>query len=310
MKWSVDFLRPGHIGPAFLRGRAFLRRNAWPAALAASLGVLAVCSGILFYRLNVLPGQSDRSASDARSLFRASSSAPQSPSSPAGFAVGQEYSFSALRAVNPDVKGWITIPGTAVDYPVLCPPAGRPDYYLTHDWERNETKYGSIFLYGSASGQKNVVLYGHSMKDGRMFAPLLQYTDAAFYSFHPTVRFQIGNDAADWKIFAVIKANTDPSQGVPFDYQKTRFASTKSLSDFLGGVRTRSVLSLPVDVKPSDSLLTLSTCSYEFEGFRTVVFARRVRPGESAEVRVAEASRNAHALYPDCWYGSAGKKPW
>lgn len=325
MKRLVNFLRPGRIGgavrrraarlwenalrPALLRGRAFLRRNAWPAALAASLGVSAVCSGILFYRLDVLPKQSDRSASDARSLFRASSSsAPQSSSSPAGSAAGQEYSFSALRAVNPDVKGWITIPGTAVDYPVLCPPSGQPDYYLTHDWERSETKYGSIFQYGAASGQKNVVLYGHSMKDGRMFAPLLQYTDAAFYGLHPTVRFQIGSDAADWKIFAVIKANTDPSQGVPFDYQKTRFASTKSLTDFLGGVRARSVLSLPVDVKPSDSLLTLSTCSYEFEGFRTVVFARRARPGESAAVNVAEVSRNADALYPDCWYGSAGKK--
>ncbi len=290
----------------------FRKQNAWRAVLSLSLSVFAVCSGILFYRLYVLPRRTDANLADARSLYRGSASAPQS-SSAGNSAPPQkqdEYTFSKLQALNPDVKGWITIPGTDVDYPVLCPPADSPDYYLTHDWKRDVSKYGSIYLFPPDPKQKNIILYGHSMKDGRMFAPLLQYARPDFYSLHPTILFRQGSDMAYWKIFAVIKTNTDPSQGQPFDYQKTRFASSKAFSDYLGQVRARSVLGLPVDLKTSDSILTLSTCSYEFDGFRTVIFARRVRPGENADVDISRASANDKALYPDCWYQKfGGEKP-
>lgn len=298
---------------AVLSAKTFFReQNAWHAVLSLSLGVFAVCSGILFYRLYVLPGRTDASLADARSLYRGFSSAPQSSSagSSAPPQKQDEYTFSKLQALNPDVKGWITIPGTAVDYPVLCPPADSPDYYLAHDWKRGASKYGSIYMFPADPKQKNIILYGHSMKDGRMFAPLLQYARPDFYSLHPTIQFRQGSGTACWKVFAVIKANTDPSQGQPFDYQKTRFASSKAFSDYLGQVRARSVLSLPVDLKTSDFLLTLSTCSYEFDGFRTVVFARRVRPGENADVDIPRVSANGKALYPDCWYQKfGGEKP-
>lgn len=319
MKFSVDFPRIARTGKAVLRkaglrGKAlFRRKNGWYAALFLSLTVLAVCSGLLFERLYVLPKQSDSALEDARSLYRSPS--PGRASSSAGSAAPQDdgYTFEKLQAVNRDVKGWITIPGTAVDYPVLCPPADSPDYYLTRDWKRDASKYGSIYMLPASAaqaGRKNIILYGHSMKDGRMFAPLLRYTDPQYYCLYPTILLQMGNEKAYWKIFAVIKANTDVSQGQPFDYQKTRFASTKAFSDYLKAVRLRSVLTLPVDLKTSDSLLTLSTCSYEFDGFRTVVFARRVRGGENTDVDASKVSANAGALYPDCWYQKfGGKKP-
>ena len=321
MRFSVDLSRAGQIRIVFQRAvsavRAlFRRKRAWYAVFFLGLGVFAACSGVLFYRLYILPRQADSAMDAARSLY-GGPAAPAGGSSSAGAAgagsAPQEgYTFAQLQAVNGDVRGWITIPGTAVDYPVLCPPAASPDYYLTHDWKRETTKYGSIYMLPSArgAGQKNTILYGHSMKDGRMFAPLLQYTRPEYYSLHPTVLFQLGNDRAYWKIFAVIKTNTDPSQGQPFDYQKTRFPSAKAFSDYLGQVRVRSVLTLPVDLKSSDSILTLSTCSYEFDGFRTVVFARRVRAGEDAGVDVSKVSANDKALYPDCWYRKfGGQKP-
>ncbi|QAT48636.1 class B sortase [Caproiciproducens sp. NJN-50] len=292
---------------------ASFRQNAWHAVFFLSLCAFAVCCGILFHRLYTLPKQSDEGLAKARSLYRgASSSVPQSSSSASFSSAPEEkkLSFSELQAANRDVKGWITIPGTAIDDPVLCPPKDRPDYYLTHDWEGNETKYGSIFLYSGSTSQKNIILYGHSMKDGRMFAPLLDYQEPRFYDLHPVIQFRLGNDTAAWKIFAVIKVNTDPSQGEPFDYQKTKFASPKDFSDFLGRVRIRSVLNIPVDLKTSDTLLTLSTCSYEFDGFRTVIFARRLRRGENASVDTPKVSENAGALYPDCWYAKfGGKRP-
>lgn len=252
---------------------------------------------------------------EARSLYQSSavSSAPRTDVQSAGKKEPAPTSFDGLKAINPDVAGWIALPDTVIDYPVLLAPADSPDYYLTHDWQHNETKYGSIFMLESglaAAGRKNTILYGHSMKDGRMFAALLKYESLSFYRSHPVVLFQEGNQKVYWKIFAVIKVNTEPSQGQPFDYQKPSFSSDDEFLNYLYQVRIRSIFNLPVDSGPSDRILTLSTCSYEFSGFRTVVFARQVRSSESADVDTGKAAKNKTVLYPDCWYQRfGGKKP-
>ena len=75
-------------------------------------------------------------------------------------------------------------------------------------------------------------------------------------------------------------------------------------------VLVRSIINTGVDVKPSDELLTLSTCSYEFKDARYVVVARKVRFGESATVDTSGATMNPTPLYPDIWYQLfGGTKP-
>ncbi|WP_411677963.1 class B sortase [Caproicibacter sp.] len=277
----------------------------------------AVCTQILISR-QILPSfRSKSDLAEARSCYRpaASSAATWTGSQsvpPAAEPKAAPDPFDQLKAVNRDVTGWITLPGTEIDYPVLLAPSGSPDFYLTHDWEKNETKYGSIFMLSSDSAGKqlkNTILYGHSMKDGSMFAPLLNYESLAFYRAHPVVLYQKGGKKACWKIFAVMKVNTDSAQGKPFDYQKTSFSCEEDFLEYLYQVRIRSVFKLPVDIKPSDDIITLSTCSYEFEGFRTVVFARRVRDSEKESVKGSEAVKNPEVLYPDCWYKRFGGEP-
>lgn len=287
-----------------------------------SILILIFCSGDLFFHLVVLPARADAGMAAARSLYRGPASPlptsilpPKTPaeSNSSSSDITEVPSFSQLRTLNPDVTGWITITGTVIDYPVLLAPKGSPDYYLSHDWERNTTKYGSIFMFPSATKateEKNTILYGHSMKDGRMFSILLQYDNIDFYRIHPLIQFQEGDEKADWKIFAVIKVNTDPSQGQPFNYQKRSFASANDFLNYLYEVRMRSIFNLPVDLKSSDDILTLSTCSYEFDGFRTVVLARRVRKDEDSSVDISKAGKNSQVLYPDCWYKKfGGTKP-
>ena len=268
--------------------------------------VFLVCAGVLVNDLLIQPAQSDRSAGTARSLYREpEGKTPSSQSNPT-------VSLAALQKVNPDVEGWITVPGTVIDYPVVCAPKSNEDYYLTHDWQKKDTKYGSIFSIGSAqpAAGENRILFGHSMRDGRMFAALLKFGSLDFYRSSPVFSYQDETGKAQWKVFAVIKTNTDPSQGEPFNYLKTSFVSPDDFLGFLYQVRIRSTLTTPVDLCASDEILTLSTCSYEFDGFRTVVFARRVRTGESAAVDTAKAAVNAQALYTDCWYKKyGGKKP-
>lgn len=288
----------------------------------ASLCVMLVCAAALVFLTVVQPARADAGIDAARAAYRgeevpasasaASSAAPGAGAASEAGAAPASGDLGALRKINGDVRGWISIPGTVIDYPVLLPPASSPDYYLHRDWRGEQSRYGSVFFDAGSGGAdaRNRVLYGHSMKDGRMFAALLHYAELGFYRAHPVVYLNGDGGRAAWKIFAVIKVNTDPSQGAPFNYRKTSFTSDDAFLEYLYGVRVRSVLDLPVDLSPSDPILTLSTCSYEFDGFRTAVLARRTRPGESESVETALASANARALYPDCWYLKyGGSKP-
>ncbi|HEX3025967.1 MAG TPA: class B sortase [Clostridia bacterium] len=182
---------------------------------------------------------------------------------------------------------------------------------MARDWKKQTSKYGSIFTDGSKTAAgTNKVLFGHSMKDGRMFADVLKYANLDFYRSAPILTYQEESEVSQWKVFAVIKTNTDASQGKVFDYLKATFPSSDNFLEFLYQVRLRSVLTLPVDIRPSDEILTLSTCSYEFDGFRTAVFARKIRAGESGSVQTSAACVNSKTLYPDCWYRKyGGTKP-
>ena len=154
---------------------------------------------------------------------------------------------------------------------------------------------------------KNLTLYGHNMNDGQMFAAILQYTDLEFYKSAPVIDFDLEGVEGKWKVFSVFKINTLPEQGEIFDYAQPDFEDDEAFTAFIEEMRSRSILNLPVDVNADDQLLTLSTCSYEFEEFRTVVVARRVREGEDATVDLDKAAYNPSPVYPDCWvqkYGS------
>ena len=84
-----------------------------------------------------------------------------------------------LQAENPDVVGWILIPGTDISYPLLQ--AENNEYYLKHAWDNQKNSCGSIFYdYRSNPSDWNSVIYGHNMRDGSMFAQLHQYKDSDF----------------------------------------------------------------------------------------------------------------------------------
>lgn len=80
--------------------------------------------------------------------------------------------------------------------------------------------------------------------------------------------------------------------------------------NYIYQVRARSIIDCPVDVNEDDTLVTLSTCAYDFDQFRFVVVARRVREGETAKVDTSTAKMASNPVYPDCWYEAyGGKKP-
>lgn len=199
--------------------------------------------------------------------------------------------FKKLAEINSDIKAWIFISGTVIDYPVLQR-EGNPDYYLFHNYKGERSRYGSIFVGGDCkidSNCKNIVLHGHNMRDGQMFAGILKFLDLDFYKQNPVVEFDTPLEKGDYKVFSAFKTNISPEQGYVFNYLIPNFDSAESFENFVNEVKKRSYLEIPVDVNKDDNLLTLSTCSNDAADTRTVVVARKLREGEDRFVDVESA---------------------
>lgn len=227
---------------------------------------------------------------------------------------GPEQDWNALKQINDEIVGWINLPGTIIDYPVLehIGDDSSSQYYLYRTYKKEWSVYGCCFVdYRSTDStkSKNVIIHGHNMNDGSMFHELMNYGDLwgdlDYYKEHPIIKFNTPDGDARWKIISVFKTNTLYQHGEFFNYMQGEFTSDAEFMNFVYNCKIRSVFNTPVVVNESDQLLTLSTCSYEFSNFRTVVVARKVREGESDKVDVSLATKN-DAIYPDVYYWRYG----
>ena len=220
--------------------------------------------------------------------------------------------FAQLKAINPEIVGWLYIPNTTyIDYPVLEHKGDGPysQYYLKRDYRGNASSYGSVFVdyrCEQSVNSKNIILHGHNMDNGMVFHQLLSYANLLFYKSSPVIQFDTPEYDADWKIISVFKTNTLASQGEFFNYLRGEFDNETDFMDFVYNVMERSLIDTGVTVNEDDQLLTLSTCSYEFTNFRTVIVARRVRKGEDSAVDVSQAKMNPDAVWPQCYYARNG----
>lgn len=229
--------------------------------------------------------------------------------------------YEEQYAQNDDLIGWITVDGTPIDYPVVQ--AEDNIYYLDKDINHEYTKNGSIFAdhqceFTSRTRPANIILYGHNMRTGPSFAKLTTYypwyTGTASLSQYlnaPTVKFDTIWEEGTYKIFGAMFVNTKEEHGEVFKYYKQRkITSEEEFYTYIAKIMDRSVFYTDVDLEYGDELLTLSTCYYPLGQIDTrfVVFARRVREGESAEVDTSKAYINNSPLYFDYYYQVMGGK--
>ena len=227
-----------------------------------------------------------------------------------------EQDWDALKKVNKEIVGWIRIDNTPINYPVLYHKGDDQysQYYLKHTYKGDYSEYGSIFVdYRCVDSvdSKNVILHGHNMLNGSMFHELVNYSNRFepkldYYKKHSVITFNTPDGDSKWKIISVFKTSTLYEHGEFFNYMQAEFNSDAEFMNFVYNMRIRSMFNIPVSVNENDRILTLSTCSYEFTNFRTVVVARQVRPDEDESVDVALASVNSSPLYPDVYYRSYG----
>ena len=183
-----------------------------------------------------------------------------------------------LYLENADMVGWIQIEGTRIDYPVMQTPAD-PNYYLKHDFEKDFTDYGCPFMQADCDAlapSDNLIIYGHNMKDGSMFADLAKYRSKDFWQTHKTVWFDTELGSSAYEIFAVIHTTVqaDDADAFPF-YRFVDAAAPEEFADYVSACKARALYDTGIFAEYGDKLLTLSTCDNLTDDGRWLIIAKQ-----------------------------------
>lgn len=177
-----------------------------------------------------------------------------------------DVDFKGLKEVNSDVMGWIYLPDTKINYPIVH--TTDNEYYLDHMVDRTENPAGAIFLDTrnpiDLSDVHNII-YGHHMKNGSMFAALKGYKKQDFFDSHKE-GYLITEDAV-YRIdfFAGHVANVEE------DAWQLDFSDSEEFDKWVKNQKNLSAFKSGIEPKYGDKIFTLSTCSYEFDDARFVL---------------------------------------
>lgn len=186
----------------------------------------------------------------------------------------------ALFEQNGDLVGWLHIKNV-VDLPVVY---RDNEYYLTHGFNGKKNKGGALFLdenHPMAERTQHLVIHGHNMNDSSMFGIVSRYDELKNVKRYAFARFSTLYAPEDYVICAVLRVNPDPDSKGYFSYVgRDTFSSAEEFFAYTQEMQERSLFDIPIDLLPSDALLTLSTC---VEDDRLAVVFRSVREGETQE---------------------------
>lgn len=182
---------------------------------------------------------------------------------------GITVDFAALKEVNPEIIGWIVIPDTAVNYPLLQ--TTDNNYYLKHTYDRTYSDFGSIFLASECTfdfSDLHTLIYGHNTKNGSMFGSLKKYKDKAYLEAHPNIYIVQENRILEYKIISAFTAETSD------DVYLLSFATEGDYYYWLQKITALSEVESGTEELPVDSkVITLSTCTSRTQTERFTVNA-------------------------------------
>ncbi|MDR2357418.1 MAG: class B sortase [Oscillospiraceae bacterium] len=180
-----------------------------------------------------------------------------------------EVDFEGLRGVNPDFTAWLLCVGTNVNYPVVH--GADNTYYLTHLFDHRQNGSGSLFIDSRNSlgfADRNTIIYGHNMRNHSMFWTLTRYRDQSFFNAHPTFRLLTPDGDYEIQLFAGYVASTSN------EAWRIRFSSDDDFLEWISATKGYSAFSSDVSVEAGDRVVTLSTCAYDFDDARYVLFGK------------------------------------
>jgi len=196
------------------------------------------------------------------------SASSASSDSYAALAVNQ--SIIDLQEKYPDAIGWLTIPNTLINYPFVQ--GNDNDYYLHLDLDKNQSKAGTIFMdYRNSEDLSdfNNIIFGHNMRNGSMFGTLQNFNDQDFFDNNRTGTIFLANKTYEivFMAYAVIK----PNDIVIYSTMQTADADKLSFFEY---VKSIARYYRDIEVTEGSRIVTLSTCSYEFNNARMVLIGK------------------------------------
>ena len=177
--------------------------------------------------------------------------------------------FAGLQEMNPDIVAWIYCQGTVINYPVVQ--TEDNEYYLNHLFNGERNSSGCLFVdfrNGSDFSDENTIIYGHNMKNQKMFAPLVHYSDQTYYDAHPVMWLITPEKSYKLEVFSGYV--TDPTDQ---SWQRS-FTDRDTFENWLRQTEEKSMFSSNVTVDGADRVVTLSTCTYDFDDARYIVVAK------------------------------------
>lgn len=177
--------------------------------------------------------------------------------------------FESLLEINEDVVGWIYIEDTRINYPIVQGNDNR--HYVSTMVDGSDNAAGSIFMdYRNAPdfADRHTVIYGHNMRNGSMFADILEYQDPEFFAAHPIGMVMTPEGNFRFEVIAGCVAHLEDSSW------QLDFAGEDDFGSWLSQTMAMSTIGGSGTADAQDRIITLSTCSYEFSDARFVLVCR------------------------------------
>lgn len=180
--------------------------------------------------------------------------------------------FEKLKEKNLDIVAWLKVNGTNIETTVVK--TTNNDYYLTHNFNKEYNSAGWIFAdyKNKVDGtDKNLVIYGHNMRDNSMFGSLKWVINEDWYNNEDNkyITLVTENETQIYEVFSVYQIEEEDY------YIQTNFNTEKEFSTFLETIKKRSKKDFNVDVNKEDNILTLSTCANNNK-YRVVLHAKKI----------------------------------
>ncbi len=230
--------------------------------------LLVVCAiGILYSAFFLLSQTREYAAADtAYEAVRQLREAPPLDEKTAEKQEAAHIDFASLEEINPEVVAWVA--GAEIDYPIV---QGKDNaYYLGHLFSGEANQLGAIFMDYRNQGDfsdKNTVIYGHNMKNGSMFSSLTAYKAQDYYDSNPTMMLYMPDNTYQLAFFAGLVI--DGNGSVPLE-----FADAQAFQGYIDALKKKSTFQSTTTVGTEDRIVTLCTCSYEFNNARYALFGK------------------------------------
>lgn len=188
-----------------------------------------------------------------------------------------DYTYEQAKNLNSDVIGWISVPNTKVNYPVVQ--TGNNEYYLTRAVDKTDSKGGAIFLdYRCKTEGKHLILFGHNMRQsGTMFAGINNYSESSFYKNNREFTITFGSTKHTYRVFSVYTMDASAAQEKRVHAVDENFPDHDSFATHMNDLAKLSKYTPDITVGPEDVVVTLITCNRsDYQNGRFFVHAVKV----------------------------------